>query len=106
MAARVMPTTADIRAAIAKGDGKLAQELYEEVLAKNEGRGLSGHDQQLLSEEIGALKKAKKKPEVRGWRVLPPQPPKSGAASRPRRYSCQSELLPQGSATQVGGKTR
>ena len=55
-----MPTTADIRAAIAKGDGKLAQELYEEVLAKNEGRGLSGHDQQLLSEEIGALKKAKK----------------------------------------------
>ncbi len=55
-----MPTTADIREAILKGDAKLAAELYTEVLAKNEGRGLSGHDQQDLSAEIEALKKAKK----------------------------------------------
>lgn len=51
-----MPTTDDIRAAIANGDAKLAQKLYDEVLAKNEGAGLSGHDQQLLSEEIAGLK--------------------------------------------------
>lgn len=44
-----MPTIDDIRAAIERGDKEAAMAAYESVDAK---RGLSGHDQQLLSAAI------------------------------------------------------
>lgn len=50
-----MPTTEDIRAAIEAGDKQLARRLYDEVLAKREGKGLSGHDQQVLSRTISRI---------------------------------------------------
>lgn len=47
-----MPIKGDIDAALDAGDVNLAEQLYGEVLAKNDGFGLSGHDQQLLKARI------------------------------------------------------
>lgn len=50
-----MPVIQDIREAITRGDKVGAQALYDEVLAKNDGKGLSGHDQQILQDAIDLL---------------------------------------------------
>lgn len=55
-----MPTIDHIRDAIASGDKAQAQRLYDEVLSKRGGRGLSGHDQQILTAGIERMEDAGK----------------------------------------------
>lgn len=58
-----MAIKADIDKAIEGGNLELAQELYEDVLAKNDGHGLSGHDQQIYAHLFERMKLAEPEPE-------------------------------------------
>lgn len=85
-----MPVTQDIRDAIDRGDKAAAQALYDEVLSKRGGRGLSGHDQQILSsdiarmEDVGASPAPEPKPEPK---------PRSRTASRVFKADANGDLV-------------
>lgn len=81
-----MPVTQDIRDAIERGDKATAQALFDEVLSKRGGRGLSGHDQQILSQEIERM-------EDTGPQPLPePVPePVHRTRSRSRRLKANAD---------------
>ena len=60
-----MPTTDDIRAALANNDADTAETLIREVGAKRMGRGLSGHDQQDFEAQIRKIRAAAPKGRAR-----------------------------------------
>ena len=51
-----MPTTDDIRQAIARGAVDEAELLIRQVSAKRNGKGLSGHDQQDFATQIRRIR--------------------------------------------------
>ena len=54
----LMPTTDDIRQAIARNAVDEAELLIRQVSAKRNGRGLSGHDQQDFEAQIRKIRAA------------------------------------------------
>jgi len=83
-----MPVTQDIRNAIDRGDKAAAQLLYDEVLSKRGGLGLSGHDQQILSREIARMEDKGSVPET----TPEPEPaPKPRARSKSRVFKTDAE---------------
>lgn len=86
-----MPVTQDIRDAIERGNKAAAQALYDEVLNKRGGLGLSGHDQQILSREIARMEDKGSVPEPT---PEPAQKPRARSKSRVFKTDAEGDLVP------------
>ena len=74
-----MPTTEDIREALARNDADEAEALINVVQSKHHGRGLSGHDQQIFAGQIERIRQTTVAPEPA---PEPEEAPKRGKGGR------------------------
>lgn len=81
-----MPTIETIKVAIEAGDATQAQAEFDKLLAKNDGRGISGEDQAILRAAIGQLLTGPEATEVPTEAPTEPvTPPKAKAPPRQRK---------------------
>ena len=85
-----MPTTNDIRDALARNDADEAERLIPEVSVKHNGRGISGHDQQIFAAQITRIRATA--PVVEPEPPTPaPEPPKRKASKPARQIKVSNE---------------